>query len=71
MNQAAKLAKELRIGDVLVPDALPARIIRELVPVGEMITIHSVSVETPAKADASGTYAETVGRDQVVTIEEP
>ena len=63
MTDVAKLAKELKVGDVLVHDVLPPRVIQRLTPDGVGVIVDSIGVE------GGGEYAETFARDHVLTIQ--
>jgi hypothetical protein len=69
VTQVAKLAGELRVGDTLVLDVLPARIIHDVSADGDLIIIQSRATQAGQGGDDTGEYAETFMRDRVVTIE--
>ena len=69
--QVAKLARELRVGDILAPDVLPARAIHDIAAEGDLVVVQSQATDAGEIGGDPGEYAETFVRDRVVTVEIP
>ena len=71
MTEIAKLARELRVGDTLALDVLPARTIHNISVDGDLVVVQSRAPQESETGTESSEYAETFVRDRVVTIETP